>query len=106
MVSISPAKVETYSAGISQKVRANRLNVAIGRRAELADGLEVLLAGPASRQHGQRQRNLHVGSHGVVLWWGVQTMLADADNFWRRRHPARLALPKHSSGVIPVRGRN
>jgi hypothetical protein len=45
----------TYSAGISQKVRANRLDVAVVGRAELADRLEVLLASPASRQDWQWQ---------------------------------------------------
>jgi hypothetical protein len=44
----------TYSAGISQKVRANRLNVAVICRAELPDGLEVLLASPTSRKDWQR----------------------------------------------------
>lgn len=45
----------TYSAGISQKVRANRLDVAVVGRAELADRLEVLLTSPASRQDWQWQ---------------------------------------------------
>jgi hypothetical protein len=56
----------TYSAGIGQEVRANRLDGAVGRLAELADGLEVLLAGPSFGQHRQRQVDLHGGRHCVV----------------------------------------
>jgi hypothetical protein len=56
----------TYSAGISQEVRANRLDVAVGRGAELADRLEVLLASPPFRQDGQWQVDLHGGRHCVV----------------------------------------
>jgi hypothetical protein len=40
----------TYSAGISQEVRANRLDVAVGTLTKLANGLEVLLASPALGQ--------------------------------------------------------
>jgi hypothetical protein len=60
----------TYSAGISQKVVADRLDVAVGGCAELADRLEVLLASPPLRQNWQRDRDLHVGCHCVVFWWG------------------------------------
>ena len=51
---------ETYSAGIGQEVRANRLNIAVVCLAQLADGFEVLLTSPALGQDGQWQRNLHV----------------------------------------------
>jgi hypothetical protein len=65
----------TYSAGVSQEVRANRLDVAVVGLAEGASGLEVLLASPALRQDRQRQCDLDV-RHCVewrvlvLAWWG------------------------------------
>ena len=57
-------------------MRADRLNLAVVGLAERADGLEVLLTGPALGQDGQRQVDLDVG-HGcdwecraVVMQWG------------------------------------
>jgi hypothetical protein len=44
----------TYSAGISQEVRAHRLNVAVVGLAELTNSLEILLTSPALGQDGQR----------------------------------------------------
>lgn len=52
--------IETYSAGIGQEVWANRLNVAVVGFAQLADGLEVLLASPALGQDREGECNLHI----------------------------------------------
>lgn len=64
----------TYSASISQEVRANRLNIAVVGLAKLTDGLEVLLASPAFRQDRERQGNLNVGHYcvGGLRWWGTR----------------------------------
>ena len=47
-----------YSTRMSQEVRAHGLDVAVGGSAQLAEGLEVLLAGPALGQDGERQVDL------------------------------------------------
>jgi hypothetical protein len=59
--------VETYSAGIGQEVGTNRLDIAVIGGGELADGLEVLLGGPALRQNRQWERNLNVSHGGVAV---------------------------------------
>jgi hypothetical protein len=51
---INRSQSKTYSAGIGEEVWANGLNFAIVGVAQLADGLEVLLASPALRQDRQR----------------------------------------------------
>lgn len=51
----------TYAASVGQEVRADGLDLAVVGLAEGADRLEVLLAGPALGQHGQRQVDLDVG---------------------------------------------
>lgn len=45
-----------------EEVRTDGLNVAIVGGAQVADGLEVLLGGPARRQDWKGKRNLH-GRH-------------------------------------------
>lgn len=54
-------------------MRANGLNVAVVGLAQLTSGLEVLLAGPASRQDRQRQCNLDGRHCAVCSWWGSRT---------------------------------
>lgn len=56
----------TYSACMSEKVRANRLNIALSSGRELANGLEVFLARPALWEGRQRQFSVYC-SHRRVL---------------------------------------
>ena len=94
---ISDGLKVTYSAGISQKVWANRLDVAVGRSAELADGLEVFLASPSSGKDGQWQCDLHGRGHCALSWWWGETQ---ADNFWLAQDPS-LALTDPCADLGP-----
>lgn len=61
----------TYTAGMSQKVRANGLKSALGSAGQSADGLEILLSGPASGEGRQSNvDNLCRGhfSQSVAVW--------------------------------------
>jgi hypothetical protein len=59
---------KTYSAGVSQEVRANGLHVALGGTGESTDDLEILLTSPTLRQGREGNVDNLGRSHcGVVL---------------------------------------
>lgn len=84
--------IETYSAGIGQEVWADRLNVAVVGFAQLADGLEVLLASPTLGQDREGECNLHVchcccgdgdGGGGGKPGWGRKSSDSGQPWLWR-----------------------
>jgi hypothetical protein len=91
-----------YSASMGKKVRANRLNVAIDRMAEVADGLEILLASPSLWENRERQGNLH-GSHfrgEFVRRWRDEEQRLSRNIF----HVSRPGVAPTSADLIPAPG--
>lgn len=58
---------QSYSAGVGQEVRADGLDVAASGSRKLADGLEVLVGGPAGREGRQSLVDLRYRHVGVDI---------------------------------------
>lgn len=58
------------AAGVSEEVRANGLDRALGRGSDLADGLEVLVSGPSFWEDGQGSRDERSVRHLVEFACG------------------------------------
>lgn len=65
------------AAGVGEEVGAHGLDAALRGAREVADGLEVLLRGPALGEDRQRQRHCRYGSHLVKksLWFLLTSMV-------------------------------
>ena len=57
----------THSAGVGQEVRANGLDITASGSRKLANSLEILVGGPASRESWQGQVDLR-NRHFEVIW--------------------------------------